>query len=580
MGGFRLKKKLRKSVTVLAASALVFTAACSSDNSSNGGQASAPASGAASGSGESQEVVTLKVFISTANVPTNIIDNPQMKEIEKRIGVKLDFSPYTGGGDAKQKLGTLIAANDLPDLIYNDDAETNNLLLKNDLILPLDELIKTRGQELDKNIKQGLDYSRAMFSNDTKQIYFVPNIVGDENVYPSGYDLVFQLRGDLLKKSGLSDPKSFDELLQYGIEANKLEPQTEDGQKTYLTGIPFADLNGFDYVDWNQAHYQGKALVKGFSYFDMETNTLKPRFSDPDNEFWQSMAFYNKVFQAGLLDPESATMKGQQVQDKGKALRYHLGIANWQIGWPNNEIVDKKDMVRGFIPAMLNVRKDYAQLRFSQPVGGSMKISIPKTSKHADKAMDFLNMAASFEGAELMWNGPEGYTWNMVDGKPVVKAEELTEEEKKIIGKNYLAPLMIVNGHRKNPNGWFTRYGDNSPELWTKGYSEPEKEYIKENNLEYPTQIFDQTEVVIADTSLIDPVVMDSSNSLATNETKISNYLNTNVAKVIYSKNDADFAAAKEKFIDDLKKLGIDEVMEFYKAGMEANKAKLAELQQ
>ncbi len=219
MGGFRLKKKLRKSVTVLAASALVFTAACSSDNSSNGGQASAPASGAASGSGESQEVVTLKVFISTANVPTNIIDNPQMKEIEKRIGVKLDFSPYTGGGDAKQKLGTLIAANELPDLIYNDDAETNNLLLKNDLILPLDELIKTRGQELDKNIKQGLDYSRAMFSNDTKQIYFVPNIVGDENVYPSGYDLVFQLRGDLLKKSGLSDPKSFDELLQYGFGA-------------------------------------------------------------------------------------------------------------------------------------------------------------------------------------------------------------------------------------------------------------------------------------------------------------------------------------------------------------------------
>lgn len=576
-----MKSNLKKGLAMLAAVVLVFTSACSSGNSpSDNSSSSSNNSNEVSGGTDSQEVVTLKVFISSANVPTNIIDNPQMREIEKRIGVKLDFSPYTGGGDAKQKLGTLIAANDLPDLIYNEDMETNNLLLQNGLIMPLDDLIKSHGPELEKNIKPGLDYSRAMFSNENNELFFVPNIVGDENLYPSGYDLVFQIRGDLLKKAGMGDPKNLDELLQFALEANKLEPTTDDGQKTYMTGIPFADLNGFDYIDWNQAHYQGKALVQGFNYLDMETNTLEPRFTDPDNPFWQSMAFYNKAFQLGLLDPESATMNGQQVQDKGKALRYHIGIANWQIGWPNNEIVDNKDMVRGFVPAMLDVRKDFAQLRFSVPVGGTMKISIPKSSKHAEKAMEWLNMAASFEGAELMWNGPEGYTWDWVDGIPKVKPEELTEEEKQIIGKNYLAPLMIVNGQRKNPNGWFTRYGDNSPELWEKGYSEPEKEFMKENNLDFPTQIFDRTEVIVADTSLIDPVVMDSSHSLATNQTKISNYLNANVAKVVYSKTDEEFEAAKTKFIDDLKKLGIDEVMEYYKEGMEANKAKLAQLQQ
>jgi ABC-type glycerol-3-phosphate transport system substrate-binding protein len=554
---------------VLAAALTLATTACSSGSTPKeaGGEDAKASSGP----------VTLKVFMSDINVPTNILDNPVMTEIEKRIGVKLDFSPYTGGGDAKQKLSTLIASDDLPDLIFNADAETNNLLLKNKLIQPLDDLVKQHGPELEKNIKPGLDFSRTMYSDETKQLYFVPNLVGDESFYPAGYDLVFQIRGDLLKKMNKKSLNNLDDLLQFGIEAQTLEPKNAEGQKTYAFGIPFADHSGYDYIDWDTSHYTGLAQVKGFSYLDMGTNTLKPRFTDPDNVFWKSMSFFNKAYQAGILDPESATMKLQQVQDKGKALRYHIGMANWQIGWPNSEIMAKKDKEKGFIPTLLDTRKDYAFLRFSSPVGGGMRVSIPKSSKHADKAMEFLNLSASFDGAELFWNGPEGILWDMVDGKPQMKPENvnLSPEEIKKVGTSYVSPLMVLNGQKSDPRGWKVKFGDNTPERYAEGFTEVEKQFIKENNLHYPTQIFEQTKVISADTSMIDPVQSDPNSDIAAIETKIGNYLDINVAKVVYAKNEQDFNKAKETFIQDLKNMGIEKVMDFYKQGMEANKARL-----
>lgn len=546
-----------------------------------------PDSASSNAANSSNEVVTIKVFHSNiGTIPNNVLDNPVMQEIEKRIGVKLDFSPFNGGSqeDANQRLSTLIASGDLPDLIITNDGSINQLLLKNNMIEPLDELIASYGTDLIKNVKEGLDYSKAMYSQGQDKLYFVPGLIGDESFYPMGYDLVFQVRGDLLAKMGKTELTSLDDLLAYGKEAQKLEPANAEGQKTYLTGIPFSDAGGWDYVDWNVSHNDGFAGVNGFSYLDSERNTLVPRFTDPDNSFWKAMKFWNTAYLDGLLDPESVTMKGQQVQDKGKALRYHLGLANWQIGWPNNEILSKKDPEKGFVPTLLDAKSDYNFFRFASPVGNNMLWSISKNSEHKDKVMAFMNLAASWEGVELMWNGTEGALWEMKDGVPKSLPADPDKpadpDAAKKEGNTYMAPNFIINGKTINTDkNWKVKYSDNAPEQYITSMTEAEKQFIKDHNLDYPTQIFEDREHYSINTSLIDPVQADPTSDISAIEQKIKTYLDTNIARVIYSKDEAAFTAAKDKFITDLKGMDIDKVMDFYKNGFEENKKKLADVQ-
>lgn len=577
-------------MAAMLAAVMLFTAACANGgNNSTGtanGTGSSQAETAESGGEQQQETVTIKVFhANTGTLPANVLDNPVMAEIEQQIGVKLEFVNTGGNQDeANQRLSTLIATHDLPDLIITGDMNINKLMLKNDMIAPLDELIAQHGPDLTANVKEGLDYSKLMYSEGKEELYFIPGLIGDESFYPMGYDLVFQLRGDLLAQSGLGELKSLDDLLAYGKKAQELEPTNAEGLKTYLTGIPFADAGGWDYVDWNTSHNDGFAGVGGFNYLDIASNELVPRFTDADNSFWKAMRFWNEAYAQGLLDPESATMKAQQVQDKGKALRYHLGLANWQIGWPNDVIRGTKDEVKGFIPTLLDAKPDHTFFRFSSPVGNNMLWSIAKNSNKQEAVMKFMNFAASWDGVELMWNGPEGELWQMDEGVPkplpVDPNVPADPDAAKKVGNAYMAPNFILNGKPTNPDkGWKVKYGDNAPERYIDNMTAPEKQYIADNGLDYPTQIFETREHYSVNTSLIDPVKPDPNSDVALQEQKIKTYLDMNIARVIFSKDGAAFEAAKQKFIQELNDMGIQDVMSFYQEGFEANKQKLQQLQ-
>ncbi|MNI45529.1 hypothetical protein D3C73_999580 [compost metagenome] len=143
-----------------------------------------------------------------------------------------------------------------------------------------------------------------------------------------------------------------------------------------------------------------------------------------------------------------------------------------------------------------------------------------------------------------------------------------------------MAPNFIINGKTINTDkNWKVKYSDNAPEQYITSMTEAEKQFIKDHNLDYPTQIFEDREHYSINTSLIDPVQADPTSDISAIEQKIKTYLDTNIARVIYSKDEAAFTAAKDKFITDLKGMDIDKVMDFYKNGFEENKKKLADVQ-
>ena len=68
-----------------------------------------------------------------------------------------------------------------------------------------------------------------------------------------------------------------------------------------------------------------------------------------------------------------------------------------------------------------------------------------------------INYTASWDGTEVMANGPEGTTWEYVDGKPKAFPNDPTVEKDpdayKKIGISYVAPGLQVNGYREDPRG-------------------------------------------------------------------------------------------------------------------------------
>ena len=112
----------------------------------------------------------------------------------------------------------------------------------------------------------------------------------------------------------------------------------------------------------------------------MKKDELVPRLAE-DSAWLTGAEFFFKMNQAGALDQESATMNGDQVREKGGAQRYFLGLANWQIGWPNDKLVAAQDKEKGYAPLVVGDRGDYVFCRTSSPYGNGSYYAISKTCK-------------------------------------------------------------------------------------------------------------------------------------------------------------------------------------------------------
>ena len=155
---------------------------------------------------------------------------------------------------------------------------------------------------------------------------------------------------DVYKRQDMGKPEleTYDDVINYCVEAMKLEPENEAGQKNYGVAIPLGSKE-FGYLDWNFAHFIGQGDKNIFVNIDFEKDELVPRLAE-DSAWLTGAEFFFKMNQAGALDPESATMNGDQVREKGGAQRYFLGLANWQIGWPNDKLVAAQDKEKGYAP--------------------------------------------------------------------------------------------------------------------------------------------------------------------------------------------------------------------------------------
>lgn len=470
------------------------------------------------------------------------------KYITEDTGVNIT---YLGGSD--DKLNTMMASGDLPDIIT---MEGNNPFVKDaeKFAIPLDVLAKKYDPYfLEKAAKPE---TLKFFTRDDGHIYGYPNFSNTKSDYEKGGvygNQAFLVRKDIYEQLGKPDmttPEGFISALE---AAQKLAVKDELGKTVIPLGVTNFKKENFDpngIFNKTLADFIGvPVLTKDGKYND--------RYTDADYQKWLKVIVAAR--QKGLTDRDMITMTKDDKDARLTNGSYFIYFAS--------DLISETDPLSMW--ASEHPGKEYIAVNGpSSTVGnktalpgtsieGWTQTFITKNAKDPQKAMELLTYLVSEEGNNVMNFGREGETYTIVDGKPVMNPDLLKFKqtdpagfEKKIGLTTHLwlqdsALLSRQMGLSQFPKAM------QQPKQWTQDYVVP------------------QFELASLDVYL--------SKESSRNKEKIEQNWSQTIARILDAKSDSEIDQAMNEFIQYRKENGYDKLVEERNNQIAANVKKLNE---
>ncbi|TBL80112.1 extracellular solute-binding protein [Paenibacillus thalictri] len=409
-------KRLTVSVTgVLLAGSL---AACSSgqeasttggSGTAQGGASGAPAnSQAASGTKISDKERTVRVVF--AENPNQPIKNNSIiqQEILKQTNMKLEYEaiPTSNYTDKKK---TLIATNNLPDIIQLDKQDLNDFG-STGVFLPLLDYMK---KGLMPNFKKFWDANPDMVKMTVDgELYAFPAIARNEA--KNGFGPV--IRTDLLKKHQLAEPKTFDELLTVLAKLKELYPDSK----------PWSIRNGTQQLLATSAYMLGSGFNKGNPmYFDKDVEGGKYVFGPASPAFKNVLSYFNKAYKMGVLDTDYATSTQQQWTEKLTSGKSFFFLDNSGFGLNNTRDLRKSQQDATFqVLPIPEYAPGKARANFYATVFTGKTFAISAKAKDPEQLIKLLDWMYSEPASNLMNFGIEGTNYTLDEkGQPKFKED-------------------------------------------------------------------------------------------------------------------------------------------------------------
>jgi len=340
-------------------------------------------------------------------------DNKTYKWIEEKFGVTFSWDILVG--DKDQKIGVLIASNDLPDLVEVDSEKFQGAGCLYDL-KPLVEkyapnLLKHYSTAWKKMIDQ--DSEKDANGNIVKEhIYSLPNY-GVYDGTPS--DTYYNGNGwwvqkAVLKEFGYPVIKTIDEYFDL-IEKYYKKYPTIDGMPTIPFSIITADWEAFNL--WNPPQFLGGNPNDGNGHVVKEGNkyVYYDIFTDDNAKRWFKLA--NGYFQRGLIDPASFTDNRDQYYAKiaqGRVLG--MFIQGWQfMGEPEQTLWTAGKDERTYAPLPLTFDESIKPHYRDQSLPNLQRgygITVKCPEDKAIKILQFMDEMIKEENQKVLYWGFEG----------------------------------------------------------------------------------------------------------------------------------------------------------------------------
>ncbi|MGN1142712.1 MAG: extracellular solute-binding protein [Oliverpabstia sp.] len=466
----------------------------------------------ASASEESKyaETITVDVFASEANYQ-GMQYGWFGKLVKDKFNMEMNIiAPnVAGGGDTLFQ--TRSAAGDLGDLIIcNTSNGTLSQLVKAGLVQDMTDLLGDA--QYVTQYSEAIDSMKTLAGSDG--IYAIPTEVSSNSptTPSSGLEPGYApyIRWDVYEEIGCPEIDDLDGLLEVLKQMQDAHPTSDSGQKVYAISL---------FSDWDRNMMTLARNVtcmygydeSGITLLAADGSEVQSPIAD-DSIYRKGLEFLYKANQMGLVDPDSTTQNYdtmyQKMQDGAVLFSFWSWMGQGAYNTPEHTAEGK-----GFkmVPVEdMKIITNGCRMLGYQEIG----IMIGSNAEDPQRLADFIDWLYSPEGIMASQAsgtsgtcGPEGLTWEVKDGKPV-----LTEFGKQALGgsevtvpdewgggtwKEGVCALNVtfVNAVDNNPETdapymytlWDSTIQDNKTKLdenWTKVTgADSAMDYLEENNM-------------------------------------------------------------------------------------------------
>lgn len=365
--------------------------------------------------------ITIDIFDNQANYQ-GVASGWYAEYVKKKFNMELNIiAPnVAGGGDTLFQ--TRSAAGNLGDIIMTG-SENGRLAdsVKAGLFLDITDRVKA-SPNLSKYMS-GIDNIKELISSD--KIYAIPSQVSESSpLTPSeGLDLTYgpYIRWDLYTAIGSPELNTLEDLLPVLKQMQEKNPTSDSGKKTYGISL-FKDWDGNMMVMAKQPACMYGYDENGFELLSAD-GTQSQSIIDDSSLYVRSLKFFFQANQMGILDPDSSTQNWDTIYSKYQDGAVLFSPWPW-LGQAAYNTAERKDEGKGFMYAPV---KDMNIFSYGcKPKGEKYVIGVGSSAQDPDRMVDFIDWLYSPEGvmfASAQVNGtcgPEGLTWEMKDGQPVL----------------------------------------------------------------------------------------------------------------------------------------------------------------
>ncbi len=215
------------------------------------------------------------------------------------------------------------------------------------------------------------------------------------------------IRWDLYSALGYPTLATIDDLFDCFVSMKEICPTDENGKETYAMSLwPDWDGNMVMYVKAFATCYWGYDEM-GFGLYDVETGEYHDALEE-NGPYLTALKFFNKCYQAGLIDPNSMTQTYSEMSEKVSAGGVFFSIFDYAGSqlYNSEEHLDEGTAMYPVVP------DDASPLCYGMNVlGGNRLWTIGANTEYPELCMAIINWLCTPEGYMTYWYGPEDLCW-------------------------------------------------------------------------------------------------------------------------------------------------------------------------
>jgi len=469
------------------------------------------------------------------------------KLITEETGVTVDF--LHAGNDVNAEFNVMMATNNLPDVITLDRWNSTSLiqtLMESGMVAPLNELIEQYDPYFSTILPQtmidwytqtdGNFYAIPNYYVSPEMLDQYPEVKSTFNERSNGQIFV---RQDIMDQLGitLDDLRQEDTLIE---ALKKVKEANIQYNGVTVAPIYFGDKDKYiaDSLGVLAGSFGAVNEAEDGSYVDQRTT----------EEYKDMLQFVNALSREELLSLENFTSARNQIDEKltqGAVFMMVGSIADYK--GPVGQLYQADAKAKYVSIDAIHSSEGYKP-QYGRALNKGWTLTfINKNSKHADRAIQFMDYLYSEHGLTVSYFGKEGETFSITEqGK-----YKLNEEIEKAFSEDW--------------NGASKQWGMESiwwmaNDVWLNHVKETSSNELNDyiESLFYGNSNYMYSNDQLDSGNLFDAYEPGSKEANA--ESKISVYWSQMVPKLIFSKTDAEFEKVYEETMTNMDKLGLADI--------------------